>query len=68
MNDKALTAAELIVELYKLAPTTVLAWHEFDSERDCSFLWSVDGVNSDGELRHGSIIRSWDGIEEDDDE
>lgn len=65
--SEALTAGQLIKELSRLDPATVVSWHEYDSERDYSYLWSVDGVNADGELRYGDIIRSWDGTSEEDD-
>lgn len=66
--SEALTAGQLIKELSRLDPESVVSWHEYDSERDCSFLWSVSGVNDDGELRYGDIIRSWDGTSEEDDD
>jgi hypothetical protein len=56
--EYALTAAELIAELSKLPPETVVYTREHDE--DMSFDWGISGVAKDGGLIHADILRSGD--------
>lgn len=67
MNDReALTVAELVVELQKLPEDTVATWVEWDSEYDHTYHYGIRGVSPTGELLYGGILRSHDGMVEDD--
>jgi len=57
---KSLTAAELITELAKLPPDTIVTTHESDSEWMRTTVWSISAVSETGALAHGNIVDSFD--------
>lgn len=67
-ENSALTAAELIGELSKIDPATVITWTKWDSEYDFTYVYGIGGVAPSGELAYGGTIRSHSGMYEDDDE
>lgn len=69
-EDKMLTAAELIEELGKIPPETVVVYTTRDTEYGTTFYKGISGVSPIGTLAYGGIRGSVDDFEdyEDDDD
>ncbi len=61
-NRKSLTATQLITELQKLPPETIITKTTWDGDWDHTTVWSFDSINENGELQYGEIINSWQGM------
>lgn len=61
MKDIALTAAEMIVELQKLPPDTVLRDTEYDdwAVAHDTMEYGFEGVTQDGYFKRGKFLRSY---------
>lgn len=57
---ESLTVRQLIEALKQADPDAIVYHNTHDYDRDCWYDWSFSGINPNGELIYGEIMRSGD--------